>query len=140
MIWNEPKKLPDGTREPRVGQPQSSDEYARWCEHFPDPGAPSTHVVVYRWEDSPNRNAPRQLVIDCPPKTEAGKPATDHAVKPEPPPANEARRKQLAAMTRTDLATQYGIAGLGTLPEKMTVSKAVAAILEAEAKPVEVGA
>lgn len=132
MLWNDPKKREDGTREPRVGQPQSSEEYARWCEHLPDPGAPSTHVVVYRWEDSPNKSSPRRLVIDCPPKSEAGKvPVT---ITPEPPAPNEARRKQLAAMDRPNLATAYGIAGLGSLPEKMNATKAIAAILEAEAK------
>lgn len=132
MLWNEPKRKPDGAVESRIGQPQGFEEYARWCEQFPDPGAPSTHVVVYRWEDSPNPRAPRRIVFDCAPKTEAG--ATPEAVKPSAPPANEARRKQLMAMERPDLATAYGVAGCGNLPEKMSPAKAVALILEAEAE------
>lgn len=132
MLWNDPRKRPDGVTESRIGQPQGFEEYARWCEQFPDPGAPSTHVVVYRWEDSPNPKAPRRIVFDCLPKTEAG--LSPEPVKPAPPPANEARRKQLAALDRPSLATAYGVAGLGDLPEKMSPAKAVAAILEAEEK------
>ncbi len=134
MLWNTPKRKPDGAVESRVGQPQSAEEYARWCEHFPDPQAPSTHIVVYRWEDSENRAAPRRLVFDCVPKTEAGKPITPETVTPAAPPANEERRKQLMAMDRPNLATAYGVAGCGNLPEKMSPTKAVALILEAESE------
>ncbi len=130
MLWNEPKKLADGTREARRGQPQSSVEYATWCEHFPDPHAPSTHAVVYHWEDSPNRGAPRVLVIGVPAKTEAGLPAE---VKPEAPQANESRRKELAAMSGQDLDTAYGIAMGASMPKNINKSKAIAQILEAEA-------
>ena len=133
MLWNQPKRKPDGAVESRIGQPQGFEEYARWCEQFPDPGAPSTHVVVYRWEDSDNRNAPRRIVFDCLPKTEAGKPAAMEPVNPAAPGPNEERRKQLMAMDRPNLATAYGVVGLGSLPEKMNAAKAVAAILEAEA-------
>lgn len=131
MLWNEPKRRPDGTVEPRIGQPQRTEEYAQWCEQFPDPGAPTTHVVVYRWEDSNNPRAPRRIVFDCVPKTEAGLPA---AVKPIAPPANEERRKQLMAMDRPNLVTAYGVAGLGNLEKNVGQAKAVAAILEAEAR------
>jgi len=134
MLWNEPKRRPDGTTEPRIGQPQRTEEYAQWCEQFPDPGAPTTHAVVYRWEDSDSPRAPRRIVFECVPKTEAGKPA--ETVTPTPPPANEERRKQLMALDVPSLITAYGVAGLGNLSEKSAKSspaKAVAAILEAEA-------
>lgn len=132
MLWNEPKRLPDGSVEPRTGQPQSAEEYDRWSLHFPDPQAPTTHLVVYHWEDSPNSpRSPRRIVFDCPPKSETGKPA--EITKPEPQ-GNESRRKELNAMSRPSLATAYGVAGLGDLPDKMSQMKAIAAILDAESK------
>lgn len=132
MLWNSPKSLPDGSAESRIGQPQSSEEYARWCVHFPDPQAPTTHAVVYRWEDGSNPRAPRQIVFDCVPKTEAGKPVEE--VTPITAPANESRRKTLMGLSRPDLATVYGVVGLGNLPDKLSSPKAIAAILEAESK------
>lgn len=132
MLWNDPKKQEDGSIESRIGQPQSGEEKAKWEQHFPDPKAPSTHVVVYRWEDSPNRNAPRRIVFECSPKTEAGK--APKPITPEPPTGQEDRRKELATMNRPGLRTAYGKANLGSLPDKMSDTQAIANILEAEAK------
>lgn len=132
MLWNDPKKQPDGSIEPRIGQPQSGEEKAKWEQHFPDPKAPSTHAVVYRWEDSPNRNAPRRIVFECVPKTEAGK--APKPITPEPPTDQEDRRRELAAMDRPHLKTAYARANLGNLPDKTTPAQAIASILEAEGK------
>ena len=132
MLWNDPKKLDDGTREPRRMQPQSGVEYSAWCEQFPDPQAPSTHVVVYHWEDSPNKNAPRVLVIGSVPKTEAGAPVIAAPVKPEAPQANDGRRRELMSMGLDDFKTTYGIALGISMPNKISRPQAVAQILEKE--------
>jgi hypothetical protein len=129
MLWNDPKKV-DGSWEPRIAQPQSSDEYARWAIHFPDPGTPETHVVTYHWEPGPTPASPRRLVFENVPKSAVKKAAE----VPQLAPADEARRKALEAMDEANLATVYGMAGLGSIPKKHTKAQVIAAILEAEAQ------
>lgn len=120
----------------RIIQPQSDSEYADLARTFPDPQAPATHQVVYRWENGPTRNHSRRLVLD--PQLHAmGALQPTAPQQPDQPspkkPLNEARRAQLAAMNDADFATEWGVSGMGTLPKKMTRVEAIAKILEAEA-------
>ena len=122
----------DSSHWKRTIQPQSDVEYADYCHTWPDPQSPATHEVKYHWEDGPTRNHARRIVFE--PVLIGLEKKAEPKPAPKIDPAANVRREDLASMPDPEFLEQYAMAGLGTPPKSMSRAKAVANILEAEAK------